>query len=103
MSGKFCSAQLIASFIVKRAAVVSNDCAFVFLRCVASIVRMPEGSCRSGRAVYGPGVPKRCAAAIACTQKWPRRAAFDGRAVARPTSARMKRDCVPKPRWWGGV
>ena len=59
LSGKFCSAQLIASFIVKRAAVVSNDCAFVFLRCVASIVRMPEGSCRSGRAVYGPGVPKR--------------------------------------------
>ena len=55
MSGKFCSAQLIASFIVKRAAVVSNDCAFVFLRCVASIVRMPEGSWRSGRAVYGPG------------------------------------------------
>ena len=71
MSGKFCSAQLIASFIVKRAAVVSNDCAFVFLRCVASIVRMPEGSWRSGRAVYGPGVPKRCAAPIACTQKWP--------------------------------
>ena len=39
------------------------------------------------------------------------RAAEDARAalvelafeVVRLTSARMKRDCVPKPRWWGGV